>query len=139
MARVEELTQAVLAFRDARDWKQFHNPKDCVLSLVLEAAELLEIFQWKTGEAVDQAAADNKAAIGDELADILYWVLLIAHDQGIDPAQALRDKLAANEIKCPADKARGTSRNTRSCSSTDSGQPASVSHLGLSDNGKSRH
>ncbi|MBC5765125.1 nucleotide pyrophosphohydrolase [Ramlibacter albus] len=107
---LQELTAKVVAFRDARDWKQFHNPKDCALSLVLEATELLEIFQWKNGVEVEAVASERKKEIADELADVVYWALLIAHDQGIDLAKAMRDKMAENEQRYPADKARGTSK-----------------------------
>lgn len=109
MATLQDLATTVVAFRDARDWKQFHNPKDCALSLVLEATELLEIFQWKTGAEVERVAAEGRQRIADELADVLYWALLISHDQGIDLGEALRAKMAANEMKYPVDKARGTS------------------------------
>jgi dCTP diphosphatase len=110
MATLEDLAAKVLAFRDERDWRQFHNPKDCALSLMLEATELLEIFQWKNGAEVDATATERKQEIADELADVLYWALLIAHDQGIDLERALADKMAANEIKYPKEKAVGSSK-----------------------------
>jgi NTP pyrophosphatase (non-canonical NTP hydrolase) len=76
-----ELTAAVLAFRDERDWAQFHTPKDVALSLVLEAAEVLELFQWKDERQVAALLADEagRAALAAELADVLSWVLLLAH------------------------------------------------------------
>ncbi|MGE4242874.1 nucleotide pyrophosphohydrolase [Ramlibacter sp.] len=110
MSSLQDLTAKVVAFRDAREWKQFHNPKDCALSLVLEAGELLEIFQWKNGDEIDATAVARRQDVADELADIFNWLLLIAHDQGIDLAQALTDKIAVNDRKYPADKAKGTSR-----------------------------
>lgn len=95
-----------MSFRDQRDWKQFHDPKDVAISLSLEASELLERFQWKTSEQ----ALKDKGAIQEELADVLYWVLLLGHDLQIDLASALQAKLAANAKKYPIEKSRGSSK-----------------------------
>jgi NTP pyrophosphatase (non-canonical NTP hydrolase) len=100
------LTKRVIAFRDARDWQQFHNPKDVAVSLSLEAAEYLELFQWKAEK--EQRAVDRTRA-GEELADVLYWVLLAANDLGIDLVEALDRKLGSNEAKYPVAKSRGRS------------------------------
>lgn len=108
MSDLTDLTQKIIAFRDARDWKQFHNPKDLALSLVLEAAETLEHFQWKSPKEIEEYVKTNKADIGEELADVLYWVLLMSHDLGIDMKEALLKKIAKNEAKYPVEKARGT-------------------------------
>jgi NTP pyrophosphatase (non-canonical NTP hydrolase) len=103
---LDTLQKAVVSFRDQRDWKQFHDPKDVAISLSLEASELLERFQWKTsGQALE-----NKGAIEAELADVLYWVLLLGHDLQIDLASALKTKLAANAKKYPVQKSRGSSK-----------------------------
>ena len=102
-----ELTAMVLRFRDDRDWRQFHTPKDVALSLVLEAAELLEITQWRNGPALDQHLAEQREHVGQELSDILGWVLILAHDQGIDLGAAFAAKLAHNAAKYPVDQARG--------------------------------
>ena len=110
MSDLSTLACAVIAFRDERDWKQFHNPKDVALSLVLESSELLEIFQWKREAEMTEAVASAKERIANELADVFYYTLLLSHDLGIDLAQALRDKLKINEAKYPADKARGNNR-----------------------------
>ncbi len=110
MSDLKALTDAVLAFRDERDWKQFHNPKDLALSLVLESTELLELFQWKDAAAAQQVASTQRAALSDELADILYYVLLMAHELDIDLPGALVTKLAKNAKKYPADKARGSNK-----------------------------
>jgi dCTP diphosphatase len=107
---IEELAQLVVQFRDERDWQQFHNPKDVAISLTLEAAELLEIMQWQSPDTLAAHVDANRTAVGDELSDILYWVLLMAHDLGIDLPQVFQDKLAANAVKYPVDKARGSNR-----------------------------
>lgn len=108
MPDFKDLTQKIIAFRDARDWKQFHNPKDLALSLVLEAAETLEHFQWKSPKEIEEYVKTNKADIGEELADVLYWVLLMSHDLGIDMKDALMKKIEKNEAKYPVEKAKGT-------------------------------
>lgn len=107
---LDSLQTRAVAFRDEREWRQFHNPKDMALSLVLEAAELLELTQWKNGDELNQALKVRAESVGDELADVLYWVLLIAHDQAIDLAEAFERKLSKNEAKYPVDKARGSAR-----------------------------
>ena len=108
--RISTLTRALLAFRDQRDWKQFHNPKDQALSLMLEAAELLELMQWKNGEALAAHLQARREALADELADVVGWCMLIAADQGIDLGEACRAKLIKNHAKYPADAVRGSAR-----------------------------
>ena len=107
MSEIKELTEKIKKFRDERDWKQFHNPKDVALSLVLEAAEVLEHFQWKNYQEVDEYAKSNREEIGEELADVLYWVLLMSHDLELDIKEVLEKKIAKNEEKYPIDRARG--------------------------------
>ena len=107
MDKITELTAAVLEFRDARDWKQFHNHKDMALSLMLEAAEVAEHFQWKDQDETAVYLESQRDRLGEELADVLYWTLLLAHDSGIDLAQAFAVKLRKNQEKYPVDKARG--------------------------------
>jgi dCTP diphosphatase len=107
MSDLTDLQQKVIAFRDARDWKQFHNPKDICISLVLEASELLEHFQWKTPDEIRQHMQANKTDISEELSDVLSWVLLIAHDLDIDLQAAVAHKMAKNEAKYPVSKAKG--------------------------------
>lgn len=80
MSEIKQLTDMILAFRDARDWKQFHNPKDCAISLSLEASEVLEHFQWKTPEEIESYIEDHRDDIGEELADVFNWILLMSHD-----------------------------------------------------------
>jgi len=107
MNDLKELTNKVIKFRDDRDWKQFHNPKDLAISLSLEAGELMEHFQWKNKEEIEKYIVEHKEEIADELADVFYWVLLIANDLNIDPAKALQKKLKKNEEKYPVEKAKG--------------------------------
>ncbi len=106
-SELQELTRRITAFRDARDWKQFHNPKDLALSLVLEAAEVMEHFQWKSPDEIADYVQSNKEDIAEELADTLYWTLLLAHDLDIDLADAFSRKMAKNDAKYPADQAKG--------------------------------
>ena len=105
-----DLTALVLRFREDRDWAQFHKPKDVALSLTLEAAELLEIMQWRDGPALDAHLLAEREHVGQELSDILCWVLVLAHDQGIDLAAAFTAKLAHNAEKYPVATSRGVAR-----------------------------
>lgn len=107
MSDIKELTDRIIKFNYARDWKQFHNPKDLALSLVLEAAEVMEHFQWKNTEETKVYLKDFKDDVGEELADVLYWVLLMSNDLGIDIKRAFIKKMKKNEIKYPIKKAKG--------------------------------
>jgi len=107
MTDIKRLTKRIIDFRDARDWKQFHNPKDVALSLSLEASELVEHFQWKNGVELDEYAKTHKEHIGEELADVLYWVLLLSNDIGVDIVDALDKKMINNEEKYSVEKAKG--------------------------------
>lgn len=107
MSDIKKLTEKIIKFRDARDWKQFHNPKDMALSLILEAAEVLEHFQWKTQKEIEEYIKTNKDDIGEELADVLYWVLLMCNDLKINILDVLEKKIKKNERKYPIDKAKG--------------------------------
>jgi dCTP diphosphatase len=110
MSTIQDLTQLWLRFRNDRDWAQFHNPKDVALSLTLEAAELLELMQWRSGPELQQHLNANREALADELADVLGWVLVLAHDQGIDLEDAMKKKLEKNAAKYPVHKARGVAK-----------------------------
>jgi len=107
MSEIKNLINKLLEFRDERDWKQFHNQKDMALSLSLEAAEVLEHFQWKNGEALDSYIKDHKDDLGEELADVLGWVLLMSNDLGIDINDALEKKIIKNKLKYPIEKSKG--------------------------------
>jgi dCTP diphosphatase len=109
MNEIEDIIKRINKFRDARDWRQFHNPKDVALSLVLEASEVLEHFQWRNEEELRGYLKANKDALSDELADVLYWVLLLSHDLGIDIQKAFSKKMKKNAQKYPVKKAKGTS------------------------------
>jgi len=104
---MDALIRDIIAFRDERDWKQFHNPKDLAISLSLEASELLEIFQWETSGEVPES---KREALRDELADVMIYALTLAHDLDIDVKAAIRDKMAKNAAKYPVDRSRGSSK-----------------------------
>ncbi len=104
---LQKLTKQIVSFRDQRDWKQFHNPKDLAISLVLEASEVLEHFQWKSQEEMIKHIKSEKKEVGKELADVLYWVLLMSHDFNIDIEKALEKKMSENKKKYPVAKAKG--------------------------------
>jgi len=104
---LEDLTRQIVEFRDERDWKQFHSPRNLAASISIEAAELLECFQWSSDVTIAEDVEHRRADIEEEIADVLIYALLLAHDTGIDPAEAVRRKLAANDEKYPAEKAKG--------------------------------
>ncbi len=104
---IANLTEQVIKFRDARNWAQFHNPKDCAISLQLEATEVLEHFQWRNGDALTKYLVEHQEDVADELADVLYWVLLMSYDLGIDIGEAFVRKLAKTGLKYPVEKAMG--------------------------------
>lgn len=107
MNELQKLTKKIVAFREARDWKQFHNPKDCALSMVLEAGEVMEHFQWKSLEEIEKYVRTHKGEIAEELADVLYWVLLMSHDLGIDIVKESEKKLKKNGKKYPVKVVKG--------------------------------
>lgn len=104
---IEELTELVIKFRDERDWKQFHNPKDLALSLTLEATEVLEHFQWKNPEEVNKYIKTNKADLEDEIADVFKYLLIISNELGIDIKKATLKKMKKDNKNYPVKKSRG--------------------------------
>jgi len=107
MNELSDLTKKIVKFNKDRNWKQFHNPKDLAISLLLEASEVLEHFQWKSKEEIDEYIKTHKVHIGEELADVFYWVLLMSHDLKIDIIKASEKKLIKNAEKYPISKAKG--------------------------------
>ena len=101
------LTEKIINFRNVREWQKFHNPKDVAISLNLEASEVLEHFQWKNQEDIAKYVKENKHEISEELADVLNYLLIIAHDLDIDLFQATIDKIDKSESKYPVEKAKG--------------------------------
>jgi NTP pyrophosphatase (non-canonical NTP hydrolase) len=109
MTSLESLRDALRAFTAARHWDQFHSPKNLAMALCVEAAELLEVFQWMTeadSRDLDPAA---RAAASDEVADVLLYLILLSDALGIDPVSAAERKIIANAQKYPVEKARGIS------------------------------
>lgn len=111
-ATLTDLVREIISFGDARDWGQFHNPKDLSLAISVEAAELLEHFLWKDAGQVDALIEDGTAvaALGKELADILIFALLLADRLGIDLVDAIRRKTRENAKKYPVEKAKGSAK-----------------------------
>ena len=107
MNDLKAITQKILKFRDERDWLQFHNHKDMALSLCLEAAEVLEHFQWKSAPEVETYVQNNKEELSDELADVACYLLELASNLGIDLSAAIDSKLQKNALKYPVEKAKG--------------------------------
>jgi NTP pyrophosphatase (non-canonical NTP hydrolase) len=103
----DELTKRIVEFRDARDWRQYHSPKNLAGSIVIEAAELLETLQWSSDATIASDVEANRTDIARELADITIYCLLMAHETGIDLESAVVAKLNENEAKYPVAKARG--------------------------------
>ena len=107
MSDIQELTKKIRKFRDEREWMQFHNHKDMAISLLLEAAEVLEHFQWKSADEVNKHGKNNKEEIGEELADVAMYLFELADNLGVDLKKAMVKKLAKNNKKYPVNKARG--------------------------------
>ncbi|MCH5686967.1 nucleotide pyrophosphohydrolase [Niabella sp. W65] len=104
MQDLDLIIERLKAFRDARDWEQFHNPKDLALAINVEAGELLELFLWKDADAA------NRDKVKEELADVLAYAFLLADKYGFDVKEILLEKIAANDKKYPVDKARGNAK-----------------------------
>jgi NTP pyrophosphatase (non-canonical NTP hydrolase) len=105
---IDDLTAEIRAFRDARDWRQFHNPKELAVAITAEAGELLQHFVWQNAEQSERRLVERRAAIEDEIADVAILLFELADNSGIDLAAAMRAKLARNDVRYPVDKARGS-------------------------------
>lgn len=99
---MKELRKAILKFRDDRDWKQFHSPENLVKSIVIESAELLECFQWKSDF--------NREEVKNEIADIFNYLILLEQELGIDLIEVTKEKLEENNRKYPVEKSKGNSK-----------------------------
>jgi NTP pyrophosphatase (non-canonical NTP hydrolase) len=108
MDEIKEITKKIKTFRDERDWMQFHDPKNMAISIIIEASELLEHFQWKTKEEVQQYLKANKDEVKDEIADIAMYLFELADNLGLDLIKAMEQKLKKNSKKYPVAKAKGS-------------------------------
>lgn len=108
---IESLKRAVIAFRDERDWKQFHDVRNLAMGLSIESAELLERFLWKSdAELAAMLGGDGLEGVRQELADVFVYLLYLGEATGIDLASAVREKIALNAKKYPVGKAYGSSK-----------------------------
>ncbi len=105
---IDALTSEIRAFRDARDWRQFHNPKELAVAITAEAGELLQHFVWQSPEQSDQRVETRRSEIESEIADVAILLFELSDNCGIDLAAAIRNKLAINERRYPVAKARGS-------------------------------
>ncbi len=105
---IEEITARICAFRDARDWAQYHNPKDLAVAIAAEAGELMQPFVWKTPEQVADVAAAKHDYLAGEVADVAILLFELADSLGIPLEQAMLAKIERNEQRYPVDKARGS-------------------------------
>lgn len=106
---VGALRSAVHQFVADRDWHQYHSPKNLAMSIAIEAAEIMEHFQWLSNEeaAARMDDADQRAEVADELADVLIYCLSFANSSGIDLSQAILQKLARNQLRFPIERVHG--------------------------------
>jgi len=107
MNSFEETRQRLRDFSEVRDWDQFHTPKNLAMALIVEAAELVEHFQWLTGEQSAALGAEKLAAVAEEIADIQIFLIRLADKLDIDIGRAVDKKMEINEHRYPAEKARG--------------------------------
>ena len=104
MSDIKTITEALIKFRNERDWEQFHNPKDLALAINVEAGELLELYLWK------DAADANKEKIKEELADVFAYAFLLANKYSFDVKEIVLEKIQKNAAKYPVDKSKGTAK-----------------------------
>jgi NTP pyrophosphatase (non-canonical NTP hydrolase) len=110
MNELQDLRDQLREFAAARDWDQFHSPKNLAMALSVEAGELTEVFQWLTEEQSRSLAPEARAAAAEEIADVLLYLIRLGDQLGIDLAEAAQAKLVENARKYPVDKARGLAR-----------------------------
>ncbi|MBV7529793.1 nucleotide pyrophosphohydrolase [Chitinophaga sp. sic0106] len=107
MSDINTIIEALVQFRDERDWKQFHDSKNLATAISIEAAELNELFLWKNGDEAEKVDVNR---LKEELADVLAYCLLLANKHNLNVKEILLDKIAANSKKYPVDKAKGTAK-----------------------------
>lgn len=105
---IEQITERICAFRDARDWMQFHSPKELAIAITAEAGELLQHFVWQQPGQIKQRVKDKMPELKDEMADVGILLFELAHNLGVDLGQAMLDKIERNEKRYPVAKARGS-------------------------------
>lgn len=107
---IQDLQTALRNFARERDWEQFHSPKNLAMAMSVEAAELLEQFQWLTEEGSRSLTDAKREAVAEEVADVFLYLLQLSDKLGIDPLDAARKKLQLNALKYPVERAKGTSK-----------------------------
>lgn len=107
MSDIEQIIEALLKFRNERDWEQFHDSKNLATAISIEAAELNELFLWKT---IKESEEVNKEKLKEELADVFSFAFLLAEKHNLDVKQIILDKIKANAVKYPVDKAKGNAK-----------------------------
>ena len=107
---IQELIGAAVAFRDERDWGQFHNPKELAISLCIESSELLQLMQWFKRDELKRVIEEKRGHLRDELADVLFSVLLLADELKIDLGEAFLEKLEKTGVKYPVEKSKGSAK-----------------------------
>jgi dCTP diphosphatase len=107
---LENLFSDILKFRDKRDWAQFHDPKNLAEAIAIESGELLEHFLWKTPAESRKITKEKREKLAAEIADILIFSMLFAHETGIDIEKAILHKIMHNETRYPVDKAKGSAK-----------------------------
>src|SRR5436853_6773670 len=108
MNNFKEIIDKILEFRNQRNWKQFHNPKDLAINLNIESSELLELFLWKNGDEINKKV--NVDELKDEIADVLYSAFLLVDHYDLDIGEIILNKLKKNELKYPVEKSRNSSK-----------------------------
>jgi NTP pyrophosphatase (non-canonical NTP hydrolase) len=107
---IAELLKEIFKFRDNRDWAQFHDPKNLAEAITIESGELLEHFLWKTAAESRKITKEKREKLAGEIADILIFSMLFAHETGVDIEKAILDKIRHNETRYPVDKAKGSAK-----------------------------
>tara|TARA_B100001971_G_scaffold125398_1_gene115456 strand:+ start:529 stop:879 length:351 start_codon:yes stop_codon:yes gene_type:complete len=110
---LEYILNKIKKFRDERDWMQFHDPKNMAISIILEASELLEHFQWKTKAEAEEYIKKNRAKVEEEIADIALYLFELADNLDINLLKVMEEKIKENAKKYPVDKAKGNAEKYR--------------------------